>query len=265
VILRSLASVPTAGTELEGKAEFVGKNLRRVAALGSSIFVTVLVGGAAPAGALLVAPSGDVQELTIAPPSVDLDQLTSDDRAFVFVERECTAAGGVQVDALNPAGGTFGDTTTQPGSLPTGALVDSYYVHFDQTTNAENVTVSGALRFDRPVVGLLFIDSTLAATDEVLGAPGTTYGGTVPARGYEGPSDVVQVSADGLTVTFSATVGSFQDELRIVTQGTCEPELPTAKEQCKDGGWVAFGFRNQGQCVAFVVTEGSHGGPLGDS
>ena len=73
----------------------------------------------------------------------------------------------------------------------------------------------------------------------------------------------MQVSADGLTVTFSATVGSFQDELRIVTQGTCEPELPTAKEQCKDGGWATFGFRNQGQCVAFVMTEGSHGGALG--
>jgi hypothetical protein len=245
------------------KGGLVGKNLRRVAAVGSIIFVTVLVGAAAPASALLVASSGDVEELASAPPSVGLDQLTSDQRAFVFVERECTPAGAVPVDALNPAGGTFGDAATQSGSLPTGATVDSYYVHFDQTTNGENVTVSGTLMFDRPVVGLVFIDSTLDATDETLGAPGTTYVGTVPARGYEGPSDVVHVSADGLTVTFSATVGAFQDELRIVTEGTCEPELPTAKEQCKDGGWMAFGFRNQGQCVAFVMTEGAHGGALG--
>jgi hypothetical protein len=27
---------------------------------------------------------------------------------------------------------------------------------------------------------------------------------------------------------------------------------PTSKHQCKHGGWVQFGFKNQGQCVAFV-------------
>jgi hypothetical protein len=30
------------------------------------------------------------------------------------------------------------------------------------------------------------------------------------------------------------------------------PEVPTSKEQCKKGGYEAFDFRNQGQCVAFV-------------
>jgi hypothetical protein len=31
----------------------------------------------------------------------------------------------------------------------------------------------------------------------------------------------------------------------------CAPE-PVTKTQCKQGGYAAFGFRNQGQCVAFV-------------
>jgi hypothetical protein len=33
------------------------------------------------------------------------------------------------------------------------------------------------------------------------------------------------------------------------------PPLPTSKEQCKHGGWRNYGssFKNQGQCVAFVV------------
>ena len=30
------------------------------------------------------------------------------------------------------------------------------------------------------------------------------------------------------------------------------PEGPTSKEQCKKGGYEEFGFKNQGQCVAFV-------------
>jgi hypothetical protein len=29
---------------------------------------------------------------------------------------------------------------------------------------------------------------------------------------------------------------------------------PTDKSQCKNGGWAAFGFKNQGQCVRFVET-----------
>jgi hypothetical protein len=29
---------------------------------------------------------------------------------------------------------------------------------------------------------------------------------------------------------------------------------PRTKEECKDGGWEDFGFRNQGQCIRFVNT-----------
>jgi len=29
---------------------------------------------------------------------------------------------------------------------------------------------------------------------------------------------------------------------------------PTTKADCKKGGWVQFGFRNQGQCIRFVNT-----------
>jgi hypothetical protein len=34
--------------------------------------------------------------------------------------------------------------------------------------------------------------------------------------------------------------------------------LPTAKDECKNGGWRNYGtkFQNQGQCVAFVVRQG---------
>lgn len=30
------------------------------------------------------------------------------------------------------------------------------------------------------------------------------------------------------------------------------PPLPTSKDQCKDGGWQQYAFKNQGECVAFV-------------
>lgn len=36
--------------------------------------------------------------------------------------------------------------------------------------------------------------------------------------------------------------------------GLTEPEDPTVKEQCMDGAWESFGFKNQGQCIRFVET-----------
>ncbi len=29
--------------------------------------------------------------------------------------------------------------------------------------------------------------------------------------------------------------------------------FPTSKDQCKRGGWRQFGFKNQGQCIVFVI------------
>ena len=29
---------------------------------------------------------------------------------------------------------------------------------------------------------------------------------------------------------------------------------PLTKDECKDGGWEVFGFRNPGQCVRFIGT-----------
>jgi hypothetical protein len=35
--------------------------------------------------------------------------------------------------------------------------------------------------------------------------------------------------------------------------------LPTSKEECKKGGWKNFpSLKNQGDCIAFVATEGEN-------
>jgi hypothetical protein len=37
------------------------------------------------------------------------------------------------------------------------------------------------------------------------------------------------------------------------------PQLPTSKDQCKNGGWRNFPqFKNQGDCVSFVATHGKN-------
>jgi hypothetical protein len=39
----------------------------------------------------------------------------------------------------------------------------------------------------------------------------------------------------------------------IVVHDFVAPPRPSSKDQCKNGGWRAFGFKNQGLCVAFVA------------
>jgi hypothetical protein len=36
---------------------------------------------------------------------------------------------------------------------------------------------------------------------------------------------------------------------------TDAPPLPTTKDQCRQGGWRTYGFKNQGECVSFVTGE----------
>jgi 6-phosphogluconolactonase len=36
------------------------------------------------------------------------------------------------------------------------------------------------------------------------------------------------------------------------------PLVPSSKDQCKNGGWREFGFKNQGDCVSFVVSRGKN-------
>jgi hypothetical protein len=36
------------------------------------------------------------------------------------------------------------------------------------------------------------------------------------------------------------------------------PPLPTSKQQCLNGGWRQFGFKNQGGCVSFVAAGGKN-------
>ena len=51
-----------------------------------------------------------------------------------------------------------------------------------------------------------------------------------------------------MTVESPFLVGTVTKTITV----TCEPK-PTSVEQCKNGGWQQFGFKNQGRCVAFVI------------
>ena len=59
-------------------------------------------------------------------------------------------------------------------------------------------------------------------------------------------------NADALYVSVAGNRTTFDFELE-------EPK-PTNREQCKNGGWQSYGtsFKNQGDCVSFVATQGKN-------
>jgi hypothetical protein len=67
------------------------------------------------------------------------------------------------------------------------------------------------------------------------------------------PSDTVAVEpVNDPTLCALPTVFTPLDVVEGDVTVTDAPALPTSKSQCLNGGWRAFGFKNQGQCIAFV-------------
>jgi hypothetical protein len=107
-----------------------------------------------------------------------------------------------------------------------------------------------------------------APNEQVLGS----FSATTPSGGFGAGPAVFVASASGtvgpVSVSTSEPIISVMVTLvdDLNRNGTAEPgepvlvatlhdpcaPQPTTKTQCKQGGYAAFGFDNQGRCVAFV-------------
>lgn len=83
-----------------------------------------------------------------------------------------------------------------------------------------------------------------AGIHQVYEAVGLKAGGSW-AGGFDG-------NADALTIEVNSVADTYDFEPDV------EPSTPTSKDECKDDGWMTFSdpeFKNQGQCVAYVVSS----------
>lgn len=129
--------------------------------------------------------------------------------------------------------GQFPDPVVTTTSLPNGRPGEAYSATLTSTGGADNPDshVTWA------VTGMPSWMSLDAATGTLSGTPvddgsytlGVTVTSTDPTTGYDVASAPVSLT------------------LRVSTD-------PTTVDECKKGGWRQFGFRNQGQCIAFVKT-----------
>ena len=106
---------------------------------------------------------------------------------------------------------------------------------------------------------------TIIEVHDATGAPDDPFDligffGTPEAPGAKCPAPsslppLLPFSSDFWGEHFYASLGAQHDE---ITVHDALP-LPTAKDQCKNGGWQTYGvFKNQGDCVSFVATRGKN-------
>lgn len=165
-----------------------------------------------------VSTSGNVRFLTEAPPSATLSGFEHNRRVHVFVENKLLLKEPLTVDVTRT--GSYnganvisrGQNANRRENIAAGKVVRSYLLHFDPVYPGERV--KGEIRFQRPVVGIVWSAPNLAATDELLGVEGLPYDKS-PCRVFEG-RDWVTLSPDRKTLSIHCYATKCLDQLRVL-------------------------------------------------
>ena len=162
-----------------------------------------------------VTVGGSVAQIS-GPTDVRIGALSSDTNTRLFNESlGVTLSSALTVDFNAP-----GNYSTPPtGTLPViaaGTAVNSYYLVADAVNPPR--TYTGTITFERDVLGVIVLNTGFAASNTVLGRPGTLYAST--GIEYElGPlqQDNFSLSADRRTITFLVQTLTAADNMRIIT------------------------------------------------
>jgi hypothetical protein len=166
---------------------------------------------------------------------------------------EDSAAGDVITVQFRPEGFVFDAHSGPSGENPSGAVtwVDRFsrfggpVTCLTVTGNRATIGFENQRDFAEVIKGgLLFVEDN--------GTPGV---------GQDNVRGRLIFPMDAAPPTVCPPNTEVYNPLNTVTVGELAvhdaPAFPTSKEQCQNGGWQAFpGFRNQGDCVSFVVTGG---------
>jgi hypothetical protein len=181
--------------------------------------VLAVAAGATSATAAIVAVVPDVVQFV--PMNVRLNQTESDVRLIAFNEQ----GNAGQCVRFNH------EIHTDQGVIPPNTPLKSHFVHGDPVTA---LLLTGGVRFDSRIIGVISTSAGLDATDAALGRPGVIY--PVPGaelnRGLEPPPQAddyqIVLGGFGLRVTMDVPVDSFSDQIRVLTccDATCPLALP---------------------------------------
>lgn len=172
--------------------------------------------GSASASVIGISSPLDVTWLGSAPASVVPGALTGP-LPFIFDEQQNVPVTNLSVNVINNPSTTPG--TSFPGLLT--ATVDSHLFHLD----APFFMGSGSIQFSGQILGVIYRDLDLDATDVLLGAGGTTYPTTLANRGWViSPFGGFSINNDTFHFQFATTAGAIDiDQIRILTRSVPTP------------------------------------------
>lgn len=177
--------------------------------------VTLALGATSAVAAIVGTAPAFIQILP--PPSVQLNQLTSDTNLFAFNERQCFTL-------------AF-DLHTDNGAIPANTLMSSHFLHGNPNTS---LLLDGRVQFNGPVIGVISSTALLNASDVPCGAAGTIYPtGTEPNRGLEpAQADTYAIISGGFGIAARMEVppSSFSDQIRVLTRCCPDGACPGAPD-----------------------------------
>lgn len=191
-------------------------------------FGFVIIALAAPVSAAFMT-IGAVELADPPPLSVVQGATEDDDTIIAFPELEdIELLVDLAVDITTS--GTFGlEAQLTPGVIPAGTKVSSFFMHFDPVGTPEDpfsAFAAGSLVFtsDRPILGVMVLGPALSASDSILGLPGTIYPTGDGSRGLGlVPQDIINITADQLSVTLALAAGAGVDQIRVIVSAIPEP------------------------------------------
>jgi hypothetical protein len=149
---------------------------------------------------------------------------------------------------------------TPPGATPIAGEHVLFTINATSGPSGENPTgqlafmVFGALDIHGPVTCLAVRGNTATIN---IRDEGSLSGFIITVQVVDGQPDTFDSGAASRAPTDCSPLpplgigGALSDG--DITVVDAQPPLPTRKDQCKNGGWRRFGFKNQGQCIRFVT------------
>ncbi len=183
------------------------------------------VGTQSVSHSMILSTTGAMKKVA-APVSVAVGAYENNVEIRVFEEKtNFTLIAPLAVDATTAKSyKSIADLT--PGTLMEGLRVNTYYVHFDPLGSTSR-TLTGSVMFDEMILGVEAKDTSLDATDALLGRFGSAYATGSSERSLElAPNEYFTISGDLHTFTFLSTCATVTDDLRIVTLNMTTPVEP---------------------------------------
>jgi hypothetical protein len=192
------------------------------------LLATLLLIAVIPAYGSMIVVTG-VTELSPPPSSLLPGVLTSDSTIYGFSEQQgVLLASNVNVGISTP-GAFICCSPLSPGVVDAGTTVNSYLLYASPVSDVSGQDFrefTGTITFSpgEKIVGIILGYQNIAATDALLGAPGTTYPpGTYKTGGLEPNHDEVIVSSNMQSVTVNFYIEPGNDDMIRILTTTPEP------------------------------------------